>query len=268
MPAMPGRAGFFRAPPGSRGLGAVMPRRRFVPALRFSLLSTIYDPFIELLMREPQLRTRLVAQAGLRPGDRVLDLGCGTATLTILAQRSCPVAVVVGLDADPRILAIARRKVARAGLAIPLDEGIAYDLPYADGVFDRVMTNMVLHHLTADQKRRTMHAVRRVLRPGAELQVADFGPPRGWLPRPAGKALARLEPVSDDMEGRLPALIRDAGFQPIRDVGTLTTVSGTIHYLAASSPSSWFRGIEGFPGCQTLLACPWADEPRDGPHPH
>jgi ubiquinone/menaquinone biosynthesis C-methylase UbiE len=67
----------------------------------------------------------VVEQAHIRRGDRILDLGCGTATLTILIKRTHPGAEVAGLDGDPRILEIARRKAAKEGLEIKLDEGMS-----------------------------------------------------------------------------------------------------------------------------------------------
>ena len=76
-------------------------------------------------MRESTFKRRLVEQARIEKGQRVLDLGCGTGTLTILIKKSHPEAEVIGLDGDPNILEIARTKIAKAGLDITLDQGIA-----------------------------------------------------------------------------------------------------------------------------------------------
>lgn len=60
-----------------------MEREHYIPALRFGWLTSLYDPVIAWTMRERTFKPRLVAQGGIEPGHRVLDLGCGPATLTI-----------------------------------------------------------------------------------------------------------------------------------------------------------------------------------------
>jgi SAM-dependent methyltransferase len=76
---------------------------RYIPALRFEWLSTLYDP-VMLLMRESTFKRTLVEQANIKNGYRLLDLGCGTATLTILIKKAYPGTEVTGLDGDPKIL--------------------------------------------------------------------------------------------------------------------------------------------------------------------
>jgi ubiquinone/menaquinone biosynthesis C-methylase UbiE len=87
---------------------------------------------------------------------------------------------VVGLDPDPKALAIAKRKAQRAGLAIQLDQGFSDGLPYPDASFDRVFSSLMFHHLKAEEKAATLREVRRVLRPGGSLHLLDFGPPSGF----------------------------------------------------------------------------------------
>ena len=87
---------------------------RYIPALGHAWLTGLYDPVLRITMREATFKSRLVAQADLRPGHRVLDIGCGTATLTIEIKRSQPAAEVVGLDGDPEVL---RRAAAYLGQA-------------------------------------------------------------------------------------------------------------------------------------------------------
>jgi ubiquinone/menaquinone biosynthesis C-methylase UbiE len=99
-------------------------------------------------MREPTIKGRLVEQAKIANDQRVLDLGCGTGTLALLIKRRYPGALVVGLDVDPRVLARARRKAGRVGVRVALTRGTASDLPYPDGAFGRVVSSLVLHHLT------------------------------------------------------------------------------------------------------------------------
>ncbi|MEK6588935.1 MAG: methyltransferase domain-containing protein, partial [Chloroflexota bacterium] len=128
-------------------------------------------------MREDQFKRHLIRQAQIEPGHRVLDLGCGTATLTILIKQTHPQSEVVGLDGDPKVLAIARAKAAKAGVAITLDHGMAFQMPYPENTFDRVLSSLVLHHLTTETKQHALREVFRVLGPGGELHVVDVGKP-------------------------------------------------------------------------------------------
>lgn len=137
---------------------------KYIPAVRFTWLAPLYDPLIRVLMREDEFKGRLVKNANIQAGHRVLDFGCGTATLTLMVKKAYPQAEVVGIDEDGKILAIADAKVKRAGLSVILDKGMAYDLPYENGSFDRVLSSLVMHHLSTENKRRTFAEVRRVLR--------------------------------------------------------------------------------------------------------
>jgi SAM-dependent methyltransferase len=85
----------------------------YIPALRFRWLTAVYDPVVALTTRERTFKHRLLSQAQIEPGMRVLDLGCGTGTLAVWLKQRTPAAEVVGLDADPAVLALARRKATR-----------------------------------------------------------------------------------------------------------------------------------------------------------
>jgi SAM-dependent methyltransferase len=208
----------------------------YVPALGFHLLTPLYDPLLRVLLREGVLKQRLVDQAALEPSHAVLDVGCGTGTLAILAKRSCPQARVVGLDGDPKVLAIARRKIEAAGLEVELMERMAYDPALPAASFDRVLTTLVLHHLTTEEKRETLAAIHRLLRPGGELHIADFGPPDGLYARTVNRLFRHFDGsdrTSDNLDGRLPSLLSDAGFSDVRETGSAGTPFGTLVYLAA-----------------------------------
>lgn len=210
---------------------------KYVPALGFRGLDALYDPLIRVFMREMKFKRRLVEQANIQPGHRVLDLGCGTATLTILTKKSHPEAEVTGLDGDPKILQIAGGKIAGAGLDVSLDCAMSFDLPYPDGSFDRALTCLMLHHLTRTDRVRTFLEVLRVLRPGGELHIADWGMPTNpwahftaWL---VGK-LDGAERVEDNIKGRLPLLLAETGYVNVRQHGQLGTILGTLCFLSGA----------------------------------
>ncbi|MDR7418215.1 MAG: methyltransferase domain-containing protein [Armatimonadota bacterium] len=210
----------------------------YIHALNRRWLTPLYDPLMRLTMRESVFKPMLVRQAGIQPGESVLDLGCGTATLTILIKQTYPEARVVGLDGDAGVLEIARAKAAAAGAAIHLDLGMAYALPYSDGAFDHVVSSLVLHHLTRADKQQTMREVFRVLRPGGGLHVVDFGPPRSRPMRLAAAIMRRLEETADNFDGLLPGMFAEAGFAMVEEAAQFATLFGPLSLYRAQKPAS------------------------------
>lgn len=213
-------------------------QKGYIPALKYSWLTRIYDPFIKWTMPETAFKRCLVAQAQIEPAYNVLDLGCGTATLTILIKRLHPAANVIGIDSDPRILGVARVKIARAGLAIPLDQGMAFELPYPDGYFDRVFSSLVFHHLKRDKKIRTVAEVFRVLRTGGEFHIADLGKPQNSIMYVASLAVRLLEETSDNLNGLLPGFFHNAGFEKVEETAKYMSMFGTLSLYVVQKPGA------------------------------
>ena len=122
-------------------------RTEFVPALRFQALTRLYDPVVRLTTRERRVKKALIEAAAVPVGGTVLDLGCGTGTMTRWIKQQYPDARVIGLDADPRILAIAREKATRAGVEIEFLEANATDIPLQENSVQRVLSSLFFHHL-------------------------------------------------------------------------------------------------------------------------
>jgi len=215
--------------------------RSYVPALGFDWLTRFYDPLLALTLREKTLKGRLIDQAGIAAGHDVLDVGCGTGTLAVLAKTRQPRARVVGLDGDRAVLEIAREKIVRAGVDVELHEGLANSEPtFEPASFDRVLTSLVLHHLTTEEKREALGAMRRWLRPAGELHVLDFGPQENVLLALLARGVGWLDGATrlrDNWEGRLPELMRDAGFARAEEIGRAFTPFGSVSFYKAVT--SW-----------------------------
>jgi ubiquinone/menaquinone biosynthesis C-methylase UbiE len=205
----------------------------YIPALSYRWLTPLYDPLLKCVMREEMFKGKLIKQAGIQPGMNVLDLECGTGTLTLKLKQSHPHASITGMDGDPQVLQIARRK--SRNMNIQWDEGLASSLPYPDSHFDRVVTSLVIHHLTTNDKRRAFKDVFRVLTPDGELHVMDFGSPYSSLTRFMTTYMRRLEEVADNFDGRIPQFIADAGF---------SFVTETTHFFTIFGPLSLWRAAK------------------------
>ncbi|KAB2948483.1 MAG: methyltransferase [Candidatus Methanoperedens nitroreducens] len=206
---------------------------KYIPALRHGWFTPFYDPLMQLFMRESTFKRGLIEQANIKKGYQVLDIGCGTATLTILIKKANPDAKVTGLDGDPEILKIARKKVINEGIDIKLDQGMSFELPYPDRSFDRVVSSLVFHHLTAENKARTFKEIFRVLKQGGELHVADFGKPHNALAYLISLVLRHLEETKENIDGLLPDMFRKAGFEQVEETARFMSLFGTLSLYRA-----------------------------------
>ncbi len=138
--------------------------------------AALYDACSWLLAlgRPRRIRGRMLAPARLQPGETVLDVGCGTGTLTLLAKEQVGNALVAGIDASQPMIMRARRKAQRAGLEVQFDLASADALPFPDGFFDVVVCTATLHHLPRWMRVAALNEMRRVLKPGGRVLLVDF----------------------------------------------------------------------------------------------
>ena len=212
---------------------------KYVPALSYDWLTFLYDPVARLTTREKEFKSALIRQARIADGQRVLDLGCGTGTLTVAAKLAAPSAEVVGLDGDPAILKQAKAKAQRSGVEIKFDEGMSFALPHADASFHRVLSSLFFHHLTRENKLKTLAEVRRVLKPGGELHIADWGAPDNLLMRVGSFLVQKFdgaETTADSFGGLLPQFIAQMGFVFVEETLHFNSLFGTIRLLRARKP--------------------------------
>ncbi len=203
---------------------------KYIPALSFRWLTPLYDPLLKWGMREETFKRRLIERAHIQPGQHVLDLGCGTGTLTIMLKRSKPEAFITGVDGDEDVLAIAKSKSKQARVDITWDHGLAYDLPYPDNSFDIVVSSLVIHHLVSKDKIRAFREVRRVLRPTGGFHILDFGKPFSFLTRIQGMIMNGLEEASDNFHGRILPMLKEAGFDSASEAEHMNTIFGPIWF--------------------------------------
>lgn len=195
---------------------------RTVTPLRERLRSSFFD--------EDGLRRLCLGQIAPRPGARVLDIGCGTGALARVLKEACPATEIVGVDADPNVLRIAAEEACGRGLGVRFRLGRVENLRFAPGTFDAVAASLVFHHLEPAHRDATLRRVRRWLRPGGELHVADWTQPatrnRGRFLE-AGLGFPRPGGTSFQAAGPLEAYFERAGFA-WEETGRFETSLGTI----------------------------------------
>lgn len=206
----------------------------YIPVLNKTWLTPLYDPLLKWGMHEEKFKRYLVGNAGLKPGQQVLDLGCGTGTLTIMLKQFQPGADITGLDGDSHILEIARQKSRTAGMDIHWQQGMAYDLPYPTAYFDRVISCLMVHHLTAPNKVKAFQEVRRVLKPGGEFHILDFSKPRDPFMGLISFFIARIEEAGDNIRGLIPPMLQESGFKGVDTRARFKTIFGELTHLQVS----------------------------------
>jgi len=176
-----------------------------------------YDRFTPA--EKSRFRKKQIALAGLREGESVLEVGCGTAPLSMLARGLVgPSARVAGIDLAPRMAAQARRKAAAAGLSIDFHVASVDALPFRRDTFHVVLSSLMLHHLPVAVKKGGLSEIHRVLKPGGRLFICDFCSPH-ILTFPLMAAMfIWTESTRFQFLGRLPALVRSSGFRDLRRV--------------------------------------------------
>jgi ubiquinone/menaquinone biosynthesis C-methylase UbiE len=215
-------------------------RQQFVPALRFDALTRIYDPIVAITARESAFKRRLLEHARIKDGEAVLDLACGTGTLAIEIKKANPKAKVSAIDGDSAILAKAEQKAKEAGVRIELQAGLSNELPYDGRSFDVVVSTLFFHHLTDEAKADTAEEVKRVLRLGGRLLIADWGRPQDPLMRMMFLNVQFLDGFSNtasNVAGKLPEFLRDAGLKRVSVVDRMRTPLGTIEIVSAIRPT-------------------------------
>jgi len=216
-------------------MGEIM-SSKYITALRFKWLTPYYDVIVGLTTREKVFKKALVHQLDISANDKVLDMACGTGTLAIWIKQAYPNCEVIGVDGDEEILSIAKRKSYKSNVDIYFKQALSYDLPCVDSSFDCVVTSLFFHHLSWSDKVRTAKEIFRVLKPGGELHVADWGRAENILMRFLFVFIQILDGfpnTQDNIKGKLISLFQESGYSEVRKRKSFSTMFGTMTLYSA-----------------------------------
>lgn len=154
----------------------------------FDRIAGRYDRLNRILSLggDQRWRRAAVRALDLSPGQRVLDLACGTADMALMIAQRHPQVCVVGLDPSPGMLAIGRDKASRAGATTSMTAGDAQRLPFTDGAFDAL--TMAFGIRNVPDRPCALREMARVVRPGGRVAILELSEPQSGPLAP----LARL----------------------------------------------------------------------------
>lgn len=179
----------------------------------------LYDALghVWFMGQESAFRRKTIDLVAIQPGESVLEVGCGTGTLTLLAQQKAgPTGQATGIDLAPEMVAVAREKAARRGSPARFQAGIIQEIPFPDASYDAVIASLMVHHLPDEAARRQgLAEVLRVLKPGGRFTIVEFQPPTGGLARffyglIIGRRMLGIDNAS------LTGMLTEAGFTQVK----------------------------------------------------
>lgn len=185
-------------------------KKDFLPAAHYHALTPFYGHFMTVFFKRHYSKLAQLIQ--LKPGERLLDVGCGPGNLLQLIQKKHPKNKLVGLDVDPDSLKIAQKNLPQT----TFHESSAIKIPEPDASFNVVTSTLMFHHLKTDEKKQMLKEVYRVLKPGGQFYLFDFCKPTSWFGRFFVKLFREVENMDEALEGKYKVYLQEAGFTSLQ----------------------------------------------------
>mgnify|MGYP002777113087 CR=1 FL=1 len=212
-------------------------KQSYIPALGFTWLTGLYDFIVSFTMPENKIRQYLVSLVSPNTTENILEFGFGTGQNIKFIHSYNKQVKITGLDIDPQIKSIAQKKLSKQGIKVDLDLYQGINFPYLEGTFDKVYSCLVFHHLTHEAKTIALAEIKRVLKPGGQLIVGDWGKAQNIFMRFSFfivQLVDGFKTTSDNVEGKLPSFIQSTGFINFSTVKSINTALGTFSFYIAN----------------------------------
>lgn len=228
--------------------------RSFLPGMGKIWLLPLYDVFTRVI-GIGALHERVAELADIEQGQAVIDIGCGTANLSLTVLAAQPDARVTGLDPDGDALSRAAHKALHNGVALTLIQGYADRIPAEDASLDHVISSLALHHVDDNGRVAFAGEAFRALRPGGKVTIVDFGGPAlsaensdhpahghhhgpihvlRHLPGLMRSRMARTPVMARNYDNGIVTLLAEAGFDDAREVAHTDHSFGRITFVQAT----------------------------------
>jgi len=122
-----------------------------------------------------KIKNQFIKFAQVKADEKLLDFGCGTGTLLMMLATLYPNNELQGVDIDENVLKIAQNKIIKNDMYVHLKKINGTNLPYEDNYFSKILSSLVIHHISSENKLIIFEELIRVLKPGGEIFILDYG---------------------------------------------------------------------------------------------
>lgn len=216
--------------------------RTYTPALGTHDRTGSYDQVIAVMTRERRWRGRMLAALTLQPGQTLLDIGSGTGSFAILAKQACSHARIIAVDPDPDVRRIAEEKATAAKTELDFVTAFGDDqigVAETDSI-DVVTCSLVLHQCHLAVKTGILTNAYRMLKPAGQILISDYGAQRTLLMKMLFNQVRMVDGYEDtkaNKDGKIPGMMRDAGFSNVEELKVTQTPTGSISLYSGQKPS-------------------------------
>ena len=220
---------------------AVVGLARVSNRIRLGFARLLYDGFFDLMMSDRSWQEAVIDSLAPRADDRILDFGAGSGSMAIMLALRFPSSSFIAVDPDPSSASKAVRDITRHHIenVQVLAETTGDRFSFGAGSFDKAVSVLTFHDRSPDEKYRLANELRRVLRRGGTLHVADYDKPTNSNEHRILKFTERISgpaAATPHLNGSWTGSLVKAGFVGLRRQSSQSVGIGRISVVRARKP--------------------------------